>query len=468
MRKLAYGLVLALGFAPAAAAAAPVADPPFALARFGITRQRLTVRGSNLVAATFEVRAEEGANLRDLRARIEYKDFRGEVLGRAGPVRIGNLRPGEKRQTVLEGTHIPVFNGYLVKITGALDGTKGEWTFFGASGNHAPFYLPGKPVPRTCTLVCMASELEQKQRSPGASLYVRVRNMGDKRAAGATCTVQLLNKKGKPFGKPAKAKLSGAKGGRPGVVDGGEERLFIMRFRRFPKFESYSVSLDWESPPTEDLLAGGEFTGGPEVELGHFSFTKPGGDRIEIAGRARNGLDRPVENIRVKLHLLRKVKAGKKYQLKRVRTLSHLVPGRLEPGRTAPFRIAAEKVGSFDDFEYEVGYDEPGERKEARAAAAVGQAAVKVTKAARKAKGAVEINGVIENVGSGGIKNVKVLFSFKRRTDGGGEKVVGKHEYVMERSLRPGEMEDFRFTTKPFPRFDEYFYEVSYKPAGNR
>lgn len=467
MRKAAACLALALVTVVAAHAAPSPWEAPFTLSSFGLSRLRKTVGSSNVVTVDFAIQAAKDAHLSNLRAKVEFVDYKGEVLARGRQTRIGDLRPGQKKHTSVAGNWVPVFNGYLIKITGLLGGAggaRGEWDFFGASGNDAPFFLPRKPMPRACTLVSMANELEQTPRSRGANLYVRVRNLGDKKATKAKCTVQLINDKGKRIGKAVTALLSGAKGGRDGTVDGGEERLFVIRFRRFPEFKGYSVVLDWESPPTEDLLAGGEFTGKAEVELGQFAFERAEGGGLAVTGKARNGLDYPVENVRVKIHLMGK--SGKGGRRKVVRVLNHTIPGRLGANKVVPFRFTAKKVGPFDDFEYEVAYGDPG--REAPAAVPVGQAAVRVTKASRNASaGTVEIKGVIENAGSAGIQKVRIVFSFKRLV-GGGEKVVGRHDFLLDRVLRPGEVDEFHFTTAPIPAFDEYFFKVDYKPAGNR
>ncbi len=465
MRKLAACVALALVTVVAARAAPSPWEAPFTLSNFGLSRLRKTVGSSNVVTVDFVIQAAGNAHLSDLRAKVEFVDYKGEVLARGRSTRIGDLRPGRKKPASVAGNWVPVFNGYLIKITGLLGGgggARGEWDFFGASGNDAPFFLPRKPMPRTCQVVCMSNEIEQGPRSRGANLYVRVRNLGDKKATKARCTVQLINDKGKRIGKAVKALLSGAKGGRDGTVDGGEERLFVIKFRRFPEFKGYSVELEWESPPTEDMLAGGEFTGNAEVELGKFSFKKDEGN-LEVSGKARNGLDYPVDNVRVKILLMGKGKGGRR---KVVRTLSHTIPGRLGANKVVPFRFTAKKVGPYDDFEYEVAYGEPG--RGATAAVPVGQAAVRITRASRNASaGTVEIKGIIENAGSAGIRKVRIVFSFKR-VAGGGEKVVGKHEFLLDRVLRPGEVDDFHFTTAPIPAFDEYFFQVDYKPAGKR
>ncbi|MHC4504482.1 MAG: hypothetical protein ACYTFI_14340 [Planctomycetota bacterium] len=462
MRKLAACVALALVTVVAARAAPSPWEAPFTLSNFGLSRLRKTVGSSNVVTVDFVIQAAGNTHLSNLRAKVEFVDYKGGVLARGRSTRIGDLRPGQKKNTSVAGNWVPVFNGYLIKITGNSGGARGEWDFFGASGNDAPFFLPRKPMPRTCQLVCMANELEPNPRSRGANLYVRVRNLGDKKATQAKCTVQLINDKGKRIGKAVTAKLSGAKGGRDATVDGGEERLFVVKFRRFPEFKGYSVALDWESPPTEDLLAGGEFSGKAEVELGKFAFKKDEGN-LQVSGKARNGLDHAVENVRVKILLMGKGKGGRR---KVVRTLNHTIPGRLGANKVVPFRFTAKKVGPYDDFEYEVAYGEPGAG--APAAVPVGQASVRVTRASRNAsKGTVEIKGVIENAGAAGIQKVRIVFSFKRLA-GGGEKVVGKHNFLLDRVLRPGEVDDFHFTTEPIPAFDEYFFQVDYKPAGKR
>ncbi len=456
-------LLALLAFAAPARAEVSPWEAPFELSKFGMSRLRKTISSSNVVTVEFAIQAGD-ADLRDLRATVEFVDYRGKGLGRGRSSKIGDLPAGKRTIASVTGSWVPIFNGYLISITGQVDGERGEWDFFGASNVDVPFFLPKKPYERTCQPVSMSHELEHASRGRGAKLYIRVRNLGDKRATGAKCKVQLIGKKG-PTGKPVTVKLSGAPGGRNGIVDGGEERLFTIRFRNFPEFTGYSIDLAWDAPATEDLVAGGEFTGAAEVELGHFVFTKRDGGALEIVGRARNGLDRAVEDIKVKIHLLGK--GGKKGRPKVVRTLTHVIRGVLASGKIVPFRFTAAKVGAYDNFEYEVAYGEPGARKKtpARAApVALGQAAVKFTKAKPNAKGGVDMAGVVENVGASGIRNVRILVSFKRRIDGK-LKIVATYRHVIERALRPGETDSFRFTAAPVGAIDEYFFEVSFDPA---
>jgi len=467
-------VLLAARAAPAGPALLAPEEPPFAVSGFTLERMRKDATGgSNRVTASFTVQAG-AVPVSDLVAKIDYVDYAGKVLAAAGPSRIGDLAVGEKKQGSVSGLYVPLFNGYVMKFTGVSGGKSAEWRFFGASGADQPTYLPSKPIPKTALLVLMASELEQSANSPRANLYLRVRNLGAAQAREAACFVEVRGKDGKRLGNRVRAPLAGEQGGRPGVVNGGEERLFVIQFARFPQFENFAVELDWKQPPAEEMLSGGEFTGAPEVELAHFAFKRGQSDSLEISAVARNGLDRPIEKLRVTLRLLERPRDPKRPAgstggpTRVVKTVEHVIPGRLAPGSTAPFSATATGVGSFDDFEYEVSYDEPGPGQAAAGAPGGGRQpappAVKIAEAVRRPDGTVAISGSVEQAGPGSVTGVEIVLSFLRARDGEQE-VVKKLVHKLPGTLSPGRSAAFSLAVPDCPAFDEYFFEVRFEPA---
>jgi len=81
---------------------------------------------------------------------------------------------------------------------------------------------------------------------------------------------------------------------------------------------------------------------------------------------ARNGLASAVENVRVIIRLVKKpASAGGRPTV--VKAVESTIPDRIEPGQTAAFGLIRRGLGAYDDFEYEVGYEEGGRRSGARA-----------------------------------------------------------------------------------------------------
>jgi hypothetical protein len=455
----------ALGCAMAAAMACSVpvsaeSDAPLSVGGFSLTRQRKDISGAlNLVTASLAVTAH--ADTADLQASAEYVDVHGAVLGKAGPTRVGAIAAGKTVQVAIAGTFIPIFNGYRIKLSGSVNGRAGEWTYFGACGVDAPSFLPDTPIPRQICLAVVASELEQDPKSPGARLYVRVRNLGAVKAEDTACFLEVRGKGGARIGNRVRAKLAGAKDGRPGVVEGGEERLFVVKFARFSGVESFKADLDWRPPAVEKALAGGEFTGAAEVELARFGFVRTSPTTLEISGLARNGLQKAVERVRVIIRLVQKPKngTGPRTVVKAVETV---IPDRIAPGDTSVFGLIVENVGAYDDFEYEVGYEEGGAA--VKRAAASGQILVRVTDAARKGNGGLEIKGVIENTSPLPVENVEVDFHL-RKGAGPAAEVVGTVTYALPGTLPPSEPAPFAVTSENCPPFDEYFYEIRFVPS---
>jgi len=447
-----FGLALCL--ATAAAAAGELPDPPLSISGFGLERLRKTVGSSNVVTATFKVRAEEGAEFRWLKAQVEYVDFEGEPVVKPNSARVGDLDGGETKTASVAIGFVPQFNGYVVTITGKLNGRPGEWVFFGASGVDQPTYLPRKPIPRSTILVCVAHELRQPPRARWAKLYLRVRNIGAVPAHDASCAVSVIGRGGRKAGT-AKSPLKGAKGGRQGIVAGGEERLFIIGFRSFPVYESYDVSLDWKSPPTEECLSGGEFEGKKDVELAHFKFERKDDDVI-VSGDARNGLPQAVRNLEITIPL--------RHEGRTISYARALLEGPIASGKVRPFRAMAKNVRKYDDFDYELAFDEVGGGPSPVAA---GNAVVTIGKATRGADGTTRIEGDVRNAGAMAIRDIDIIFSF-RKMAGGEQKVVGRVTHRIAGPLKPGATAAFEVVAEKAPAFDEYFYEVSYKPAAQK
>ncbi|MHC5053290.1 MAG: hypothetical protein ACYTKD_01085 [Planctomycetota bacterium] len=465
MKRAAVPIVLALSAAvvsasgPAAGAELP--DPPLSLSKFGLTRLRKTVGSSNVVTATFNIHTVRGADFRGLKAKVEYVDFEGKPVAKPNTSRLGDVAGGTTKPAHVTVGFVPQFNGYRITLTGSLNGRSGKWEFFGASGVDQPTYLPEKPIPKLALLMCVAHELRQPPRARWAKLYLRVRNLGAVSAHDATCAVEVRARRGKKAGTATSA-LKGAKDGRAGTVKGGEERLFVISFRSFPVYESYDVSLDWKSPPVEERLSGGEFEGKKEVELAHFSFAREGGD-VVVKGDARNGLPHPVDNLRVIIRLYGDPKPASR-EPRVVGTATALVSGRTEPGKVRPFRAVGKGVKGYSDFEYEIAFEEGGGGPQPVAA---GDAVVTIRKAVRKPDGTAEIEGDVRNAGAMGIAEVDIVFSF-RKLAGGKQKVVRRVAHRIPGVLKPRATAAFKIAAKKVPAFDEYFYEVSYKPAGRK
>jgi hypothetical protein len=452
MMRTAGLTALTLSFALGAFAAEELPDPPLSISGFGLTRMRKTVESSNVVTASFEINAVPGAEFGELEAKIKYVDFEGEAVAKPNTAKVGDLEGGDTKAASVAVGFVPQFNGYVVTLTGLLNGEPGEWEFFGASGVDQPTYLPKKPIPRSVILVVVAQELRQAPRARSAKLYLRVRNIGAVSAYKATCAVSVIGRGGRKAGT-AKATLKGAKGGRKGIVAGGEERLFIIGFRSFPVYESYDVSIDWKSPPTEERLSGGEFEGNEEVELAHFKFERKGDDVI-IRGDARNGLANTINNLRISLTML----DGRRF----VGTAKALLAGPTRPGKVRPFRAVAKRVSDYTDFDYEVAFEESGGGP---GPVAAGDAVVTIGKAIHKPDGTAEITGDVTNAGTTAIKNIDIIFSF-RKVVGGKQRIVRRVTHKVPGVLKPRATSKFKVIAKKVPAFDEYLYEVSYKPGG--
>jgi hypothetical protein len=451
--------VAILSVAPATRAQDDV--PPLDITNFGFERQRKDISGAtNKVTVTLTIKAGD-TPVTDLRAKIDYKDVYGKTIADAGPTRVGDLDPQQTKTVAIAGVFIPLFNGYLITFTGRVGSRRGEWSFFGASGIDRPSYLPSKPVANTAHLVVISSDLEQNLKKRGAVLYVRVRNLGALQATDAACFLEVRGKDGKQIGKRLRAPLTGAKGGRPKVVDGGEERLFAIRFSKFQGIDSFSVELDWKTPGAEKALGGGAFAGAAEVELGHFKFERPTKEELVITGKARNGLATSVSNVRVIVRLLQKPKelAGRATVVK---TIEGLARGPIAPNEIAPFSIPVPGAPQFDDFEYEVAYEEAGSNVGQKQQA--GQVLVRVQEAVRKPDNSVHIKGEIENTSSLPLKNVEVDFVFRESIDKGGD-IVDMVTYALSGILASRTPVTFEVIAKDCQPFDEYYYEIRFAPV---
>ena len=449
----------ALTVLASAVALASEFSPPFDLAGFSFERQRKDRSGAdNRVTVKFNMTARE--RLTDVRARVEYTDVFGKTVAKAGPTRVRDVDAGQTKPVTVSGIWVPIFNGYRLELTGRVGGRSRTWKFFGAAGVEVPTFLPDEPLPKTVLLTVISSDLHQDMNSPRAVLYLRVRNLGAVKAEGAFCYLDVFGKNGKVLAKKKKARLTGAKGGRPGIVDGGEERLFAIKFARFRGVDSFGVELGWKQPRAEDALTGGEFAGRPEVELAKFAFKRPSPKTLEITGMARNGLDSPVENIRVIIRLVKKEDGRAPRPVKKVETI---IPNRLAPGETSVFGLIVDNVPSYDDFEYEVGFEEGGAAVQRKAAS--GQVVVRVSDAKIKGTGGLEIKGEIENTSPLTLKNVEVDFFLRKGTGAGGD-IVGQLTCTLTGTLPPRTPRKFIVSNDNCPAFDEYFYEVRFAPVG--
>lgn len=473
MRRTLLGLIVALAAVAAAVAEdtenGQLVDAP----QFVYERSRKGPQGQlNWVRGHLTIEAARGVELDDVSAHVDYVDYAGKTLISAGPKAIGRMKGGEVRETELSQFSVPIFSGYVITVRCTWQGRERGFTFYGSRTATEPFYIPRKPYPRTVQPVIMAHELDPADRGSRACLYVRVRNLGAVTTKKLHATIQLLDRNGKPRrGRNMKGRtlLSGAPGGRKGEVAGGEERLFAVRFGAFPRFESYSVKLDWETPPPEELVSGGEFQGGREVELAHFRFRREGEEkakgRIEITGKARNGLSTDIQDLKITLALYLKPETGGESGRGRPRLVKAIeggLPGVVKAGEVKGFKITADGVGRYNDFAYEIAYSEPGGTTIAGAPG--GQPVVTVKSAVMKGGKTLVIEGDIRNATSISIRDFRLTFHLVRTT-GGREETVAEVVCKVPGVMRPGESVPFSVSKDDCPAFDLYRFETYFLPA---
>jgi len=98
---------------------------------------------------------------------------------------------------------------------------------------------------------------------------VRVLNEGTVEARGLKFTVTFYDANKRKVGQ----ELSGPLGG--GVLPGGATQNIPFQAGVAPAHISYQLKLNWAETPPEVALAGGEFSNVEDVELAHFTFTRP-------------------------------------------------------------------------------------------------------------------------------------------------------------------------------------------------
>lgn len=519
MRKAVLCGLAVASIAPVAPAELRPGESPLVVSDFVLERQRKDISGATgLVRASFKLAAAPGLTLSDLRVKVDYVDYRGEAMGQ--PKRsmqlVGTLAARPAKAVVLESIFVPVFHGYVLTFTGSLDGKRDTWQFYGAAGAPEPWLLPSKPVPGLAQLMCMATELEQSSRSNAAVLYIRVRNVGAEKVTGASLDLVVRGEKGRKLGELTKKLLTGAPGGRDGVVNGGEERLFALRFRSFPPYESYGTMLTWDQASgAPAALGGGEFRGVEDVELAkfHFGRDEPEKGRLTVAFKVRNGLASPVSEVRVTVNLVATSAKG----AKQVASLTFRLDRTLEPGQIDAFSEVVAAPGAFDDFDYDIAYraalalegrgaggetaqpqeppsgagepaappadaaphsgaraaDAPpaGEPAKAEGGAEVAPLAhergveVRVTEAKRTSQGVAIVSAQVVNTGKAPVANVVVTLILTFRA-GGMDLEAKRAQYPVPGTIPAGGHATFRLALPGCPRYDKVGYEVTFAPAG--
>ena len=141
-------VVVAVTISGSALAASQVSSPyeaPFDITGFTLERMRKSQTGAtNKVTAGMTIQARDGADLRGLVVRVDYVDYMGKVLAKGGKARITSLPAGEKRRLSVSAVWVPIFNGFVVTVTGTVNGKTGDppaggvWRFNGAPGARVP------------------------------------------------------------------------------------------------------------------------------------------------------------------------------------------------------------------------------------------------------------------------------------------------------------------------------------------
>jgi len=442
--------------------------PPFAISKWEVTRVRKGATGaSNVVTIAFNVKNLTGVNLDKVDVGIELRETMGGKVGDLKPAPIRYLKPDEEKPVTITAEFVPSFGTYFVRFKYLKDRKDVEAQYIGTSPFDGPVFAPTKPQGRSIRLFVMGYDLLRDPKTGTGKLDVMLKNFGGLPARYPWVRLRLYSTDRKLLGK-VEGELRSPKLSKEGVevIGPGEEKTYSVMMTGIPNYDMFDVFVTHEAPRPEECLSGDKFNGGKEVEI-IVKAAKVAGRQLNITGRARNGLDKPIQNITMDFSLLlhfNKVDSGGREMLEKetiqVGTAKVNTGVSLAAGEEKDFTFNMPVPGRrFDDYAYTLGYDEGGEEvveggaKAEEAQRKTGEISLEVTGGERLKPSGVRLDGYVIQKG-GAETEVPVFFIF---TDAE-EKEVARRELKV---VVPGDSKKFfNVQYDDLPEFKSYKLEM--------
>jgi len=416
-------------------------------------RERKTVTSSNRVTANFMIKNISEQVLKDVRITLLYREGLGTVLDKQPPVKeIGVLKAGESQKVSIVGDFIPIFGGYEMAVAYA-GNKKEEWLSTSDVGQPDP--KNGEALKGVANVIVAGKELVP-DRSGKFSGHVRVKNEGTVEAKNLKIVVTFFDAKKNKMGETIE-KLGN------GTLPGGADEQIPFTLTKSPRtYGGYELNVTCDDTSVEAQFSGGEFSNAKEIEFAKYAFKRTGAknEDLKVGAQVRNGLDAPVNQVKLTLVFMN----AKKKELKRY---MYEVKGELKPGEIKPVEFTVAALVPYDAFEPQVAF----ERVDGNAGAA-SQGETKVAPA--KFAGAkdvevifsdsmtnddrsVSLAGAMRNGKSGPVKNVMITVTFTR-PDGSSSNV----EKTLTDVVRPGEERNFVMKAPNAAGFSNYGFKFKY------
>jgi hypothetical protein len=282
-----------------------------------------------------------------LKSRLTYYASTGEKVLTTGWQFAPFISPGKGRTLKYVEGLVPAFEAYELLV----EYRAGDRQYRHTYRSPDPFSLPAlwseTPVPGTSKLVLMGREVSPDPRTGRHSLYVRVRNLGEKPASGAAVILEFL-------GRNRRVLYSFERKLGDGTVPGGKQREYRFSVDRQVKgYAGYRVRLKVDAASSEEALSGGTFSERPELEIAHFQFRRKPKGALLIRARIRNGRKQAVTDPTVVIQL-----TDKSDPPKPVKKVPFQISGTLRPGQVRAFELTVPECPPFGAFSYEIEFAE--------------------------------------------------------------------------------------------------------------
>jgi hypothetical protein len=443
-------------------------NPPFAVSKWEVTRVRKGATGaSNVVTIAFNMKNLTGVNLDHVDCVIELRETMGGKVGDLKPAPVRYLKPDEEKPVTITAEFVPSFGAYFVRFKYLMDKKDMEAQYLGTSPFDGPVFTPAKPQGRSIRLFVMGYDLLRDPKTGVGKLDVMLKNFGGLPARYPWVRLRLYSNDRKLIGKVEGA-LSSPKLPKDGVevIGPGEEKTYSVMMSGIPNYDMFDVFVTHEAPRPEECLPGDKFNGGKEVEI-IVKTAKVAGRQLNITGRARNGLDKAIQNITMDFSLLlhfNKTDSSGREMLEKetiqVGTAKVNTGVSLAAGEEKDFTFNMPVPGRrFDDYAYTLGYDEGGEEtaqggaKPEEVQKKTGEISFEVTGGERLKPSGVRLDGYVIQKG-GSETEVPVYFVFTDADD----KEVARRELKV--TVPADSKKFFNVKYEDLPEFKGYKLEM--------
>jgi hypothetical protein len=275
----------------------------------------------------------------------------GKELRKTATGVIKKLGPGKSASVGLSAEQCPYFTSYRIFLEYGDNGRRRKFVFKGQPGSP-PTLERTSPARGMCLLAITDKKSEWKETKIKAKkqsvfvLTIWVKNEGDVPCEKTDVVVRFYDENDRQLDSIPRP-LDG------GDIAGWTEKQFKLELepKCGDKYDYFTIEVTPKVAATDAVIEEGEFTDAAAIEVAKWRLKRDAGRGLTISARVRNGLDRAVKNVVVRV-VLENEKASP------LREVCHMLEESIAPGGIVPFESHISEPPLYAGFSFDLSYEE--------------------------------------------------------------------------------------------------------------